>query len=95
MYTLTNMPFTTTANAYLSNTWGDVDNDGDLDVLLSVDGTRQVRLYRNNGSGGFLPLEIAGSADTTTCSIGLADFDNDGDLICYQRTAGWSGIVSQ
>lgn len=80
VYTLTNMPFTTTANAYLSNTWGDVDNDGDLDVLLSVDGTRQVRLYRNNGSGGFLPLEIAGSADTTTCSIGLADFDNDGDL---------------
>jgi len=79
-FTLTNMPFTLTANAYLSNTWGDVDNDGDLDVLLSVDGTRQVRLYRNNGSGGFLPIEIAGSADSTPCSIGLADFDNDGDL---------------
>ncbi|MCC6281854.1 MAG: VCBS repeat-containing protein [Saprospiraceae bacterium] len=77
---LTNMPFTLTPTPYLSNTWGDVDNDGLLDVLLSVDGTKQVFLYRNNGMQGFWAAQIAGSADSTPCSIGLADFDNDGDL---------------
>lgn len=78
--TPTSMPFTQSANAYLSNVWGDVDNDGDLDVLIATDGTPNITLYRNNGNGGFLAAQLAGSADTTVCGIGLADYDNDGDL---------------
>ena len=56
------------------------NNDGDLDVLIATDGTPNVTLYRNNGSGGFLSAQLAGSADSTVCGIGLADYDNDGDL---------------
>ncbi|MBL7781139.1 MAG: VCBS repeat-containing protein [Saprospiraceae bacterium] len=78
--TSVSMPFTQSASAYLSNVWGDVDNDGDLDVLIATDGTPNVTLYRNNGSGGFLSAQLAGSADSTVCGIGLADYDNDGDL---------------
>src|ERR1044072_7645287 len=31
----------------LSNAWGDFDNDGDLDLAVSI-GTGEIRLYRND-----------------------------------------------
>ena len=31
----------------LSNVWGDYDNDGDLDLAVSI-GTGEIRLYRND-----------------------------------------------
>src|SRR6476660_9816218 len=31
----------------LSNAWGDYDNDGDLDLAVSI-GTGEIRLYRND-----------------------------------------------
>lgn len=69
---------------------GDVDNDGDLDLIcgnggnLSVD--RQDRLYLNNGSGVFadvtatqMPVDSEGTTSLAFCDI---DSDGDLDLIC-------------
>jgi hypothetical protein len=61
--------------------WGDVDNDGDLDILLtgSNAGTRVSKVYRNDGGGVF----AGGSAGLTAVwrsSVAWGDFDNDGDL---------------
>lgn len=73
-------PFTQSANGYLANAWGDVDNDGYQDVLISIDGHHQVYLFRNDKNGGLQPGEFAGITDSTACGIALADYDNDGDL---------------
>ncbi len=59
--------------------WGDYDNDGFIDMLLNgIWGAPSVRLYHNNGSGGFTEIQLNLSDDPFTIAWG--DFDNDGDL---------------
>jgi len=59
---------------------GDVDGDGDLDMVAGNHATN--RLYLNNGTSN--PFSgVAGSnisSDASTQSIGLGDVDGDGDL---------------
>lgn len=69
----------------LGNLWGDFDNDGDLDVVVTNAGRGAVpvRFYRNDGRGHF-------RADTTVGELTVpnvpawgstaADYDHDGDL---------------
>ena len=58
-----------------SHVWGDFDNDGDLDVILSgFDGSQfGTWLYLNNGSGGFVEVPNAFPPQTsgalTTCDV--------------------------
>ncbi|GEM_PF-871861 len=61
--------------------WGDFDNDGDLDILLTGYGTFSVttRVFRNDGGGVFTDI----NAPLTRVNSGRAvwgDYDNDGDL---------------
>lgn len=65
--------------------WGDVDGDGDLDLVVGSDG--QTVLYRND-AGALVPTdtdlpgywEDNDQADFDLRSITWADYDNDGDL---------------
>ena len=61
--------------------WADVDNDGDLDLLVTNDQENANELYTNNGDGTFAKQENAINSDVSN-SFGAAwaDFDNDGDL---------------
>lgn len=64
--------------------FGDVDNDGDLDLYVSnLRGTD--RLYVSQGNGRFQDMARAfGVADTAgSRSVLLADYDVDGDLDIY------------
>jgi hypothetical protein len=66
----------------LANAWGDFDNDGDLDLAVSL-GTGEVRLYRNDAGslvsvGAALGMPQAGSHELRGLSWG--DFDGDGDI---------------
>jgi hypothetical protein len=57
--------------------WTDFDNDNDLDLFVSNEGTQPDDLYRNDG-GTFTPLAMGGSRSSMSSSWG--DVDNDGDL---------------
>ncbi|MDQ8153796.1 MAG: CRTAC1 family protein [Gemmatimonadota bacterium] len=67
------------ANSF-SNAWGDYDNDGDLDLAVSL-GSGEVRLYRNDRGvlvnvGAGLVMPQAGSHELRGLSWG--DYDGDG-----------------
>ncbi len=57
---------------------GDIDGDGDLDVVTAGRGTHSNRACLNNG-GSFTCTNI-NSATNDTYDVALADMDNDGDL---------------
>ncbi len=67
----------------LGASWGDYDNDGDLDLYISCFGPN--RLYRNNGTSGFVDVtEKAGvGGNDFSTSIAWADYDRDGFLDIY------------
>jgi len=66
-------------------TWGvavgDLDGDGDLDIILASDEVMSVA-YLNDGAGNF-PAgneRNIGAAPDSTISVAVGDMDNDGDL---------------
>ena len=65
-------------------TWGDVDNDGDLDLAIcgvQENGEPRTVIYANGLREGQGFYEIShGLPDLGHCSLDLADFDIDGDL---------------
>ena len=80
--------------------WGDYDNDGYLDVLLT--GTTNgnfssagiSRVYRNNGNGTFTDLN-AGLPGLVLCAVAWGDYNNDGypDILLTGYTG--SGYISK
>ncbi|MEM7129177.1 MAG: VCBS repeat-containing protein [Chloroflexota bacterium] len=59
--------------------WGDVDDDGDLDLIVGNQGTPNVLYANENGSLSTSPLWHSAEADETF-SVAWGDVDNDGDL---------------
>ncbi len=65
-------------------TFGDIDNDGDLDVFLSnkdVSGTVPNKLYQNNGDGTFSDISVASGISPIghlTFCASFFDYDKDG-----------------
>ncbi len=79
--------------AYSAVAWGDADNDGDLDILItgsSVVAT-ETKLYRNNGNLTFTDVAAFGIVDVRYSSVDWGDYDRDGDqdiLISGQTSGG-------
>jgi hypothetical protein len=69
-------------------TLGDIDNDGDLDLVVLGD---RLKIYRNDGTGRFAdvtPQACPKAADTRGFTAALGDVDNDGDLDMYLAARG-------
>ena len=81
--------------------WGDYDNDGDLDILMTGyynDGTIHYisRIYRNNGDNTFTEQTGINLDNVANSSVAWGDFDNDGDqdiLLAGQLVSG--GVISK
>ncbi len=83
--TFTEMSFPLMGVNNSSAVWGDYDNDGDLDILLTGQtntGQRIAKIYRNDGGGVFTDVQAALTSvfETGEGSSAWGDYDNDGDL---------------
>ncbi len=68
--------------------FGDIDNDGDLDLYLSNDGSAN-KLFRNDGPGTLVEVTTSPLDDPGTArNVAFADVDNDGDLDLHLVKAG-------
>jgi predicted nucleotidyltransferase len=76
--------------------WGDVDNDGDLDILLTgYSGSSPVaKVYQNTGSG-FTEVYPGSLTSVRGGSVAWGDYDNDGDLDILLTGDTGSGYVSK
>ncbi|MGH7599717.1 MAG: FG-GAP-like repeat-containing protein [bacterium] len=72
----------TDVDGSLGQNWGDYDNDGDLDVLVTKGPGFTTRYYRNNGDGAFAGVNMGALTSGTALHPGATagDYDNDGDL---------------
>lgn len=88
-----------------SAVWGDLDNDGDLDLVIADRhedpdnvGTLRNVLYLNNGRGRFRPVrsEVSG-LDTNTMSNEAADLNGDGrlDLVSGVQPSGSNPLAGK
>jgi hypothetical protein len=78
--------------------WGDYDNDGDLDILLtgSTGSVNISKIYRNNGNNTFTEQKGISLTGVEYSSVAWGDYDNDGDLdILLTGQAGYSTFVSK
>ncbi len=68
----------------VGSVWGDLDNDGDLDLFVGNSGQNNF-LYTNNGDGTFSKITsgaLVGDGGMTF-GVSIADPDRDGDLDVY------------
>lgn len=74
-----------------TSAWGDIDGDGDLDLMLAGSGTF-LAVYRNDG-GKFLDVtrEVGLAGVPSGYSLNLVDYDNDGRVDLYLALNGWNG----
>lgn len=81
---LTTGPLLNDGGKTMSSSWGDYDNDGDLDVFLANDQGND-GLFRNDGNFNFTKI----TSDTVSNCFGYSfssawsDIDNDGDIDLY------------
>ena len=90
---ITSGPLVSDGGKTMSASWGDYDNDGDLDVFLANDQGNDA-LFRNDGSGNFEKITGDPVVSSGGNSFGSqwADADNDGDLDLFVTNAFWGGL---
>lgn len=66
-------------SASFGSVWGDIDNDGDQDLVVAVRGAPDL-VYLNAGEGEFEQRSLEGTEDGSGMAVTLPDIDGDGRL---------------
>ncbi len=77
--------------------WGDYDNDGKLDILLSGYSSAYgniARVYHNDGGGSFSDVN-AGLPGVNNSSVAWGDYDNDGRLDILLAGSSSTGNIAR
>lgn len=84
---ITNSPVTNESLNSEGSSWGDFDNDGDLDLIVTNDGNNS---FFENNNGFFSKLEhISPASDSSNSNGGTwNDMDNDGQLDIFIANGG-------
>ncbi|MEO6166162.1 MAG: FG-GAP-like repeat-containing protein [Chitinophagales bacterium] len=96
---ITTGPLVSDNRSTMSASWGDVDNDGDLDVYTANSGnyvTQKNQLYINDGAGSFTEITSGDAVTDNGCSFSssFADYDNDGDLDLVVSNGFCNGTIT-
>ncbi len=96
---VSNDPATSEVLSSITASWGDVNNDGLLDLFVGNSGNfapENNRLFINNGNGGFTTAAQGPVNTDGGCSFGSAftDYDNDGDLDLFVANGFCSGTIN-
>jgi hypothetical protein len=78
--------------------WGDYDNDGYPDIILTgtdITGYRNSKIYRNNGNNTFTEQQNIHLTGVTSGSVKWGDYDNDGNLDILLTGYSDSGPVAK
>ncbi len=89
---ITDNALVTDGGSTMSSSWGDIDNDGDLDVFLANDQGNDA-LFRNDGDNVFTKLssDIVCNNGGNSFGSNFADIDNDGDIDLFVTNSFWGG----
>jgi len=77
---------------FSSTSLGDIDNDGDLDLLLAGSGI--AKIYENNGTGGFQETAQGSLENVHEASTAFGDINNDGALDFIIAGSGLSVVYT-
>ena len=83
----------------ISSVWGDLDNDADLDLYITIEKNdfnghaspiKHNLLMQNNGDGTFSEITVGTLAEESAHTATLEDYDNDGDLDVLLVRFSWA-----
>lgn len=83
----------------ISSIWGDLDNDADLDLYITIEKNnfmghaspiKHNLLMQNNGDGTFSEISTGTLAEESSHTATFEDFDNDGDLDVLLVRFSWA-----
>jgi hypothetical protein len=83
----------------ISSIWGDLDNDADLDLYITIEkndfmghasSIKHNLLLQNNGDGTFSEISAGTLAEESSHTSTFEDFDNDGDLDVLLVRFSWA-----
>jgi enediyne biosynthesis protein E4 len=80
----------------MSGSWGDYDNDGDMDVFLANDQGND-GLFRNDGNFNFTKItaDTVSNCGGNSFSSAWSDIDNDGDIDLFVTNSFWTTTLLQ
>ncbi|MBK9053817.1 MAG: VCBS repeat-containing protein [Chloroflexi bacterium] len=69
-----------------------MDNDNDLDAIITTFDGSPTQIWLNNGAGHFMPGTLL--ASTNAYDTDLGDLDGDGDIDAFILSADFNGVAT-